>query len=273
MFRPKNAGSWGLKIFDITDENLVDLFLIHTAMDRKGDCEISTGDFFDSLEIQANLMTESLLKLVDTKKRGYISFGEYVDIVCTYCCFEIKEIVKFVFYTLDAEKIGKVDKNEVKHFVYDMYYHDVTSNIHEGLAWMDKNDQGDGRFGFTDIWTMQIKYPNLFYPAFRLQVNIVARTFGEEWWSMKKATLIDTKEERRLTAISNLKKQQEESLKSKESELEVAVRMKMGILYYVFPCGREKERKKQTRIAAISAEMEKQMAAEKKAKSSHGDDD
>jgi Ca2+-binding EF-hand superfamily protein len=183
----------------LNDENLVDLFLIHTAMDREGEGLVDSSDFFDKyLEIRPNLMTESVLKLVDNKKLGMITFGEYVDIICTFCCFEIAEIIKFVFYTLDAEKIGKVDKNEVKHFVYDMYYHEVTSNIHEGLSWLDDNDRGDGRFGYSDIWTMHIKYPNLFYPAFRLQVNMIAKTFKEEWWNMKKATLIDTKEERRL---------------------------------------------------------------------------
>lgn len=259
------------KVFGLNDENVVDLFVIHMAMDREGLGFVETIDFFDKfLEIPSNLLTESVLKLIDNKKLGFVSFGEFLDIVCTYCCFEIQEIIRFVFYTLDAEKIGTVDKNEVKHFVYNMYYDQVTSNIHEGLNWLDENDRGDGRYNYADIWTMHIKYPNLFYPAFRIQTNIVRETFGEQWWNIRKAELIDTKEERRLKALKDLKKQQEDAAKTKDSDVEIAVKRKMGILYWIFPCGRDKERKKQTRIAAISAEMEKQMEQEKKV--GHGDD-
>ncbi len=249
------------------------MFLIHTALDREGEGLVDATDLFDSsLGIKSNLLTESILRLIDNKKRGMVSFGEYVDLVCTYCCFEIAEITKFIFFSLDAEKTGSVDKNEVKHFVYDMYYRDVTSNIHAGLSWLDDNDNGSGRFDYKGLWEMHIKYPNLFFPAFRIQIELIKSTFGEDWWNAKKAELIDTKEDRRLKAISDLKRQQADSLREKDSDVEVAVRRKMGILFYVFPCGREKERKKQMRIAAISAEMEKQMEAEKKAKSSHGDD-
>lgn len=133
----------------------------------------------------------------------------------------------------------------------------MTSNIHQGLEYLTLHDRGDGRFKLEDIIEMHNGCPAIFYPAFRIQVSIMRRCFGETWWDWKKNQLADTKEDRRSNAANKLKKEQEEKLKAKEVENDDVVKKRMGIKYYIFPCFRKRERERVARIAAITAELDK----------------
>eukprot|EP01035_Chromulina_nebulosa_P019918 gene19918-25878_t len=108
----------------------------------------------DKIQILWNLFnrydrerSESMLDLIDSRSQEHLNFGEFVDIICTFACFEQTDLIRFCFYALDNTKVGSVEKNEVKHFVYDMWENRVTSNIHTGLAYLDEHDDVKARMG------------------------------------------------------------------------------------------------------------------------------
>lgn len=43
----------------------------------------------------------------------------------------------------------------------------------------------DGKISFQEFKYLHHKYPQLLYPAFRLQTSIMARTLGTGWWEKK----------------------------------------------------------------------------------------
>jgi hypothetical protein len=51
-----------------------------------------------------------MFTMLETKKSGVISFGEYVEIICTWGTFETIDMIKYIFYCLDSGKTGFVDK-------------------------------------------------------------------------------------------------------------------------------------------------------------------
>lgn len=56
------------------------------------------------------LCANTMFTMLETKKSGVISFGEYVEIVCTWGTFETINMIKYIFYCLDPAKTGFVDK-------------------------------------------------------------------------------------------------------------------------------------------------------------------
>ncbi len=142
-----------------------------------------------------------------------------------------------------------------------MWDHELTSNIHVGLEYLDSHDKGDGQFTYTDVLEMHAKYPMIFYPAYRVQINIQRASFGEDWWELKKKELLETREERKLAAINKLRKQQEDDAKAEDAVNDVLVKKRMGITFYLLPCLRNRVRVKLAKIAAISKELDMQVAA------------
>lgn len=46
----------------------------------------------------------------DTKSDSYLTFGEFVEIVCQFSFFEQLDLLRYIFNVLDADKLGKVEK-------------------------------------------------------------------------------------------------------------------------------------------------------------------
>lgn len=134
-----------------------------------------------------------------------------------------------------------------------MWDHQVTSNIHVGLAFLDARDNGDGRFTFKDVYDMHIRCPQLFYPTFRLQQAIIRYSFGSFWWEWKKRYLIEGQEERRLKEIERLRRVQQ--LKDSRVTDEM-VQQRMGIAWYIFPWLRQTVRDRLVKISLITAELD-----------------
>eukprot|EP01034_Spumella_vulgaris_P022341 gene22341-28461_t len=59
-----------------------------------------------------------------------------------------------------------------------IWNHEVSSNLKEALSFLDSLDDGDGTFNFREIMSLHSKYPNTFFPIFRLQIHIIEGTLG-----------------------------------------------------------------------------------------------
>lgn len=86
---------------------------------------------------------------------------------------------------------------------------------------------------FTKIHT---NFPRLFEPAFRLQQQMMVKTLGEFWWTMKKRALQNDKDE----AALKVKKLAEKKEKRKQQKKNRKTQRNMGMLrYYLCPCLRK----------------------------------
>ncbi len=138
-----------------------------------------------------------------------------------------------------------------------IWNHEVNSNLKEALSFLDSMDDGDGTFNFREIMTLHSKYPNTFFPIFRLQIQIIEESLGSFWWEAHKANLVETKEKRKEQEIADIKRKQKEHATEMETVNDDVVLKRMGIVkYYFMPWLRAQERARIAKIAAIENELD-----------------
>jgi len=248
----------------LNDEELTIIYNIFCIYDKEGVGFISTDDYFKQfLQLTPSLFTDAMFDLIDSEFAGKITFGEFVDVTCTFACFESLEMIQYCFYILDRDKVGEVDIKEVEHFIYLMWDHVVNSNLTMGVEFLRSLDGGDGRVTFKDIILVHNAYPSVFFPAFRIQTTVIETSWGLTWWDDKKIEISEKIALQR--KMEEMKKNRKKADLQREQERlnEEMVRKKMGWKYYVLIWQREKARKQIAKIAAINKQLEEVEAAEK----------
>ena len=118
-----------MKTFDMSLDRIQKFWEIFCSFDKDCSGYITVDDFVERhLRISRAKYIDSILDLlgqsyshqcrlltplddfIDIKDHLNISFGEYVDIICTFACFEVKDLIKFIFFCLDLGKKGRVEK-------------------------------------------------------------------------------------------------------------------------------------------------------------------
>lgn len=136
----------------------------------------------------------------------------------------------------------------------------MSTNIMEGLAYLDSIDDGDGAFNFPQIESMQIHYPVVFYPLYRLQVHIIQHSLGETWWENHKANLIDQRQHKRDQEQAELLRKEKAAAKEKDQEIvnDDMLLQRMGMFkFYLMPWLRAKEKARILKIAAIEHDLDR----------------
>jgi len=249
---------------DLTDEDIMVLFDIFNRYDKEGVGFMSTADYFQQLlEIRPSLFTDAMFDIIDSEYPGKITFGEFVDVTCTFACFESLEMIKYTFFILDRDKVGEVDLKEVEHFIYLMWDHETNSNLLMAIDYMRTLDAGDGRINFKDVLMVHTAYPSVFYPAFRIQSTVISTSLGETWWNNKKIEISEKIAKQRQMEEMKKNRQKADLQREQERLNEEMVKKKMGWKYYVFFWQRDKARKQIAKIAAINKQLEEVEAKQK----------
>jgi hypothetical protein len=142
-----------------------------------------------------------------------------------------------------------------------MWDHEVSSNVRDGLAYLDKIDDGDGAFNFPQIDSMALRYPIVFYPLYRLQVHVIQHSLGETWWEIHKANLSDARQGRRDREQADLLSKEKAEIKNREIVSDEMLLNRMGFFkYYLMPWLRAKEKARILRIAALESELDRGLA-------------
>jgi Ca2+-binding EF-hand superfamily protein len=255
------------KRLEMTDEDILGLYDVFLRYDKEGAGFVSTEDYFKQLlQINPSVFTDPMFDIIDSEFAGKITFGEFVDVTCTFACFESIEMIKYCFFILDRDKVGEVDIKEVEHFIYLMWEHEISSNLTMGIDYMHSLDAGDGRVNFHDVLLVHKSYPSVFYPAFRIQATVISTSLGETWWEEKKMEIGEKIAAEAKMAEMKKNRQKADLAREQERLNEEMVKKKMGWKYYVFIWQREKARKQIAKIAAINKQLEEVEAAEAKGK-------
>lgn len=112
------------------------------------------------------------------------------------------------------------------------------------------------RLDFRDLALLHRNFPQVLYPAFRLQISMMRNSLGEYWWSNKKLKLTEERKAKKKLAEKNLvvddKKLTEDEA---EAALEKKTREMMGWKYYGTPWKRNITRMKIKKMEAIEEEL------------------
>lgn len=189
------------------------------------------------------------------------------------------DLLRFMFYILDPQRIGLIEKvrslpfflkcyfifmytsfqHELKHFFYAIWRHRPYGSLDEAMSFLERFDD-DGSYTFPEIAALRTTYPNIFYPVYQLQQQIIAHSLGEDWWTEHKAILLDELNRKKEIEAKMLQKQKKEKERALETVSDDMIRKKMGIRYYIMPWTIERERKRLVKIAAIEQDLERQFA-------------
>ena len=246
---------------ELTNAELTKMFKLFSKHDYLGLSYVTRDDIFDKILIEPRgLLANRMCDFIHPADGNSLRFGEFLDFFYTFCLFEPINMLKFIFHMFDNEETGFVDGTEIRHFVYALHQTNENSTIEEGLKYMEDNDDGDGRFEYHQIIDMHTKYPVLFFPAFRLIVQMRRNSLGEGWWIEKGIQRYETKQ---ASAANDERKRKNQAAKSKKA-LEMAneelVKRRMGIGYWLMFWNRGRVRMQINRIAAINADLEKEEA-------------
>ena len=72
--------------------------------------------------------------------------------MCTFCCYDPQQLLKFVFTLMDEKNEGFVDFVQLKLFVYGIWCGQIYGNVKDGLAYCGTIDDGEATFTLKGIW-------------------------------------------------------------------------------------------------------------------------
>lgn len=203
-------------------------------MDKNLSGTIDIAMFYKFLEEDRSIFGDAMFELNDCNNSGSLEFSEFFQTVVTYCLFEQEEILRYCFYILDKDKNGYIEKDELLMMINILYNispdEKPKGNTRVAVDSLEFNP--DGKVDFAEFKAFHKQFPALFYPAFRLQVQMVIKIGGERFWRGKKIRHQKVKEGQR--AKDNFVKAKEMARQLKLQQRKI--RKKMGCCrYYLCP--------------------------------------
>ena len=233
-------------------------------MDKNLSGTIDIAEFYKFLEEPRSIFGDAMFELNDCNQSGTLEFSEYFQTVVTYCLFEQEEIMRYCFYILDRDKNGYIEKDELLMMVNILYGispdEKPKGNTRVAVQLLEFNP--DGKVDFAEFKAFHKLFPALFYPAFRLQVQMRIKIAGEWFWQGLKQKHQKVKEGQRAKENYVKAKEMARQLKLQQKK----IRKKMGCCRY-YLCPLEAEALKDDFPITLAAE---ESEADKKRKLAEG---
>lgn len=218
-----------MQTFDLTKQDMLVFWNVWNKHDVRRRGMISMSAFYENVVHEPRtLFGDALFDLIECIDADTLDFGEFVAGICTYCFFEIPEILKFCFYVFDRDKNGFVPATEFRLLIDALHNHNLNANAVFALDNM--KHRRAGKLYFKDLAKMHELFPSVLFPAFRLQNAMMNAIGGESWWNKRKVRLILNKEaaDRREKAKKRKRKRQAENYRQAQ------IRRHMGLYKFYF---------------------------------------
>ena len=154
---------------------------IFAQCDADGSDSISIDEFHAWLNEPKTLFTTRIFELFDCDDSdSMLSFAEFATAITSYCMFGEEEILKFCFVMFDTDRSGYIEGHELDNLITLLHDTDnIEGNVKTAMGMIDTD--GDGRLNFEEFAGMNDRFPQLLFPAFRIQANMQRMSFGDEF--------------------------------------------------------------------------------------------
>ena len=164
----------------------------------------------------------SLFKMLDSfDADGKLDFGEFMKAVGTFCLFGKEEVTRFTYSVFDEDNSGSITHGELLQLLSDLHPPAARNRVLRALKEIDL--QENSKLTYPDFEALSIKFPNLFFPAFRMQDSMRKAFFGVKWWERKLRRYDDVKRSV-LTSGQSTDKQAAKEAKKEQQRHERATR-------------------------------------------------
>jgi len=160
---------------------------------------ITLAQYYSWLSEEQTKFADGVFELVDTPDMHVpgkkLNFDDFAAVLTTYCMFAEEEVLRYCFYLYDLDKHGYLEEEEVI---------DLVNTLHAGaggaggeaalnsnlMAILEQDVGGDDhRVTWPEFQAMNKKFPQLLFPAFRLQQAMMRVTFGEHFWAARRSAM------------------------------------------------------------------------------------
>ena len=227
--------------------------------DKSGTIDID--EFYKLIGEKRSLFADSIFELIDLDQNNSLDFGEFIQTCGTFCMFGREDVRKFCYYIFDKDKNGYIEQDELTALIDLLHENDLEINCKSAIMKFDTN--GDGKIDFGEFTVMDVSYPMLLYPAYRLQESMMEKTLGGKWWKKTQVKLMDERD--KVARKEQEKNAAETARKDKLRNMEI--KRRMGPLnYYLCFWKRDQERMKLIKKEEKRKLLKQQQAAEKQKK-------
>ena len=179
-----------IKFYRLKEKDVKHFYYIFSRLDKNLSGLIDIADFFKFLNEPRSLIGDTIFELVDCRHATAITFTEFFYAVLTYCFFEGEEVMRFLFFIFDRDRMGYIDQDDFVMIVKIIHGIGPDDNFKGNVKLtMDllKNELNpDGKVDFAEFKRFHKLFPALYHPAFRIQLELISKTMGERWWNRMK---------------------------------------------------------------------------------------
>lgn len=134
----------------LSNKDIAGFWNVFRRWDKDREGVISMEVFFREIcKEERTLFGDAIFELIDSEDTACIEFGEFVQAVCTFAMFQVKDVLRFSFFIFDKDKNGYIDKDELELFVRTLHSGGMKGNVMQALHAIDFN--GDGKFDFLEF--------------------------------------------------------------------------------------------------------------------------
>lgn len=152
------------------------------ACDQDNTNSVNYDEFFLFINEKRTKFTDAIFNILKLEMPGSANYEEFVEAVVTYGMYTREELLRFVFDSFDVDDSGSINEAE---------FRTLCDTINDGKPVfpgsfkkaLQKSDRdGDGLLDFEEFQRVNIRFPLLLFPCFRLQDRIQKSTLTEKHW-------------------------------------------------------------------------------------------
>ncbi|KAL7540828.1 hypothetical protein ACHAXR_011086 [Thalassiosira sp. AJA248-18] len=241
-------------------ENKPDISNVTTASERPwedntvaSNITLSLSDFFSTFQLAHTPnggFLDGIFDLVGTKDFHAMTYGEFLDGVCTFGMFKFEDMLKFVFFILDKDKQGRIPRFQLLRFVESIHVKKILvfeqvilpndkkppSRAKDDTLRLPAAERQKSSVDFLALKKLCIDYPTMLEPMLLFQDTLRRRIMGEVWWKRKEneiekhfRTLDQSREKERRKEEKRLHKERKDKIIAEVGRIPYYLRAKSRI--------------------------------------------
>eukprot|EP00941_MAST-03F_sp_MAST-3F-sp1_P004461 g4461.t1 len=211
------------------------LFKAFSKYDKDRSGTIDLEEFYMMVGEKPSVFGDSIFSLIDVDGSGGLEFSEFVEATATFCMMGKEDMLKFCFYIFDKDKNGYIEEDELQDLISILHTAGTTANVESSLLAMAS--ERANKITFKQFTAMNEDYPQVLYPAFRMQHSLQEITLGSSYWSSRKAMF---RKERMQEAEEKIAKKKARKAAIEQQQNLIAKKRMGAFKYYCCLAEREK---------------------------------